>query len=343
MKVLRGTVAVAVLDDGSAAAEDILSRIDGVFPSLYRVTHRDIEPTTATVVRVSRRKLGLPAMLQIMRDEGVPTGFVRLGAEPTRFLADYVMAAYRHLADGFPGFMLVSCRQGLADHRRVAIVADVRKPITTGTLLMAGVGMAHRTGGKLDILVLGLPPDAEEAFTENPGSFFTIKEEAEMLTRAIERAREVGLQTRWIVLGSGKPDEELVLDAVREHGIDLVIDDLNPIDIGSRIGRLGRVTGQLSSGAGGTALSLLTDAPCDVGIVVDAVHLRLISADRLGSLAGVALSLGLFAGPSAGEPSGGSTQTRITAEAPLSPGAGGDPISGPSSKSSSDADRRRED
>ena len=212
----------------------------------------------------------------------------------------------------------------------MAIVADIRKPITTGTLMMAGVGMAHRTGGTLDILVLGLPHDAEAAFSANPFDFFTIKDEAEMLAAATQRAQEVGLQPRWIVLGTGKSDRELLLDAVRQHEYDLVIDDLDPIDIGSRIGRLRRVTEQLTRGAGGTAVTLLTEAPCDVGIVVDAVNVRLIPAECLGALAGAALSFGLFAGPPAQAPSSGLAQPRTVAEAQLTPGAGEPPMAGPS-------------
>lgn len=310
-----------MLDDGSAAANDILARIDGVFPSVYRVTHRDAEPTAATVVRVNRRRLSLSSFLDTMREEGVAVGFVRHVADPVRFLADYATAAYDHLSEGFPGLMLVSCRQGSSQHRRIAVVADIRKPITTGTLAWAGIGMAHRTGGTLDILVLGLPPESLDAFLADPARFFTVKGDAELLSAALERARDIGLQARYVALGTAKPDEELVLDAVREHGYDLVIDDLSSIDIGSRLGRLGRITRQLTAGGGGTALGVLRDAPCDVGIVVDAVNMRLIPAGRLSAAAGAALSFGLLAGSSATAPSSLPLEQRITAEAPLVPGA----------------------
>lgn len=323
-EAVRGTV--ALLDDGSAAAADILARIDGVFPLVYRVTHRDIEPTAATVVRVNRRKLSVSTLLDTMREEGVAVGFVRHVADPVRFLADYASAAYDHLSEGFPGLMLVSCRQGIGQHRRIAVVTDIRKPITTGTLAMAGVAMAHRTGGTLDFLVLGLPPESLDAFLEDPAKYFAIKAEAEILTAASERARDIGLQPRYVALGTGKPDEELVLDAVREHGYDLVVDDLDAIDIGSRIGRLGRITRQLTGGGGGTALGLLRDAPCDVGIVVDAVNMRVIPADRISAAAGAALSFGLFAGPSTNAPSSLPVEYRMTAGAPLVPGA--DPSGG---------------
>jgi nucleotide-binding universal stress UspA family protein len=318
-KAFRG--AVAILDDGSAAAADILDRIGGVFPSLHQVTHSQVEASPATVVRVSRRKLHLRTLLDKMRDAGIYVAFVRQAADPVQFCADYLTGAYEHLAAGYPAFMVVSSRQGIDRYRRLAVIADVRRPVKTGVAAMAGEGLAHWTGADLDFLVLGVPPDAHDKFIEDPTSFFTISDEAELLKAAAERARAMGLQPRWVPLGTGKPDEELVLEAVREHGYDLVIDHFRPIDIGARIGRNRRITDQLTGDKGGTALRLLTDAPCDVAIIVDAVDMRLIPADRVGTAAGFALSLGLFAGPSASKPYTAPMEARITAEGPLVPGA----------------------
>jgi nucleotide-binding universal stress UspA family protein len=314
--------AVAILDDGSAAVADILERLDGVFPSLHQVTHRGGEAAAATVVRVNRRKLNLGTLLDKMRDEGLYVAFVRQAADPVQFCADYLTSAYDHLAAGYPGFMVVSSRQGTTRYRRLAVITDVRRPVNTGVRAMAGEGLAHWTGADLDFLVLGVPPDAHDTFIEDPASFFTYSGEAKLLEAAAERARAVGLQPRWIPLGTGKPDEELVLEAVREHGYDLVIDHFfRPIDIGPRIGRLRRITGQLTGDKGGTALRLLADAPCDVGIIVDGVDMRLVSAERAGAAAGFALSLGLFAGPSESEQYTTPMEARITAEGPLVPGA----------------------
>jgi nucleotide-binding universal stress UspA family protein len=333
-KALGG--AVAILDDGSTAASGILDRIDGVFPSLHRVTHRDVEGGAATVVRVSRRKLHLRTLFDEMRTAGLHVGFIRQPADPVRFCSAFLTGAYPHLAAGYPGFMVVASRPGIDRYRRLAVVTDVRRPVNTGVRAMAGEGLAHWTGGDLDFLVLGVPPDSRAEFMEDPASFFTVSGEAELLKAAEERARAVGLRPGWVLLGTGKPDDDLVLEAVREGGYDLVVDHFRPIDIGPRVGRLGRITSQLTGGKGATALRLLTDAPCDVAVVVDAVDMRLIPADRVGAAAGFALSLGLFAGPSESKPPTATMATPITVEGPLVPGAEADAAADPSDRLGSD-------
>ncbi len=316
--------AVVVLDDGGVEADDLLARADRISPNVYRVTEDHLDDPEHHVLAVGKKHCNVKSVIATMYDERAYTALVPAALDPTRLLADYLSAARPFLADGFPGFVLINGHQG-PRYRRIALVADARETITTGTLAMAGVGLAWRTGATLDVLLLGGDPlNPPQSFEEARADVFTISDDAEILEMALERAREIGLEVNWISLGEAAARDQLVLDAVREGGYDLVIDDLRPIDVGPRFGRLKRVRRQLIQGDSiDTAYRLLRDAPCDVGIVVDAVNMRLIPPQYAKAAAVAALSLGLLgvaARPAAATASA-SSASATTVEAPLDPAA----------------------
>ena len=309
----RGTV--IVLDDGHSTS-DLVERTQGIFPTTVRMSAHDEEGT----VGVGRTHLDVKSLVRVMREQECYWGVVPANTDPSITVADLLTAARHHLEEGFPGFVLISAREGQR-YRRVAAVADVNAPFTTGALALAAIALAWRIGVPLDVLVLGGDPQNPPTSTEEARALFDIQEGADLLEQAIETARELNIQVNWIPLGESTARDQLVLEAVRDGGYDLVVDDLRPIDVGPRMGRLKRVRKQLVDGESiDTAYRLMRDAPCDVAVVVDAVRMNLIPATYLRAGAVAALSLGVLGAATVSATTSASAATQTDAvEAPLDP------------------------
>lgn len=303
--VVQGRGAVVVLDSGDG--EDLGARFSPFFPTVVRLNGAQGDSTV-------KRLVGQ------MRDHQAYHGIVPASLDPVRLIADFLSEARGHLLDGYPGFVLVVGRPGTT-YSRAAVVLDPEEPITTGSLALAAVGFAWRTGVSLDVLMLGGDPQDPPQNWEQASALFSIGERAELLEQALAMGRDAGLQVTWIPLGESARRDDLVLDAVRDGGYDIVLDDLRPIDMGPRFGRLRRVRRALvDEGGTDTAYRLVRDARCDVAIVVDAVNMSLLPANAARAGAVAALSLGLLgiAAPTVG--AGGaraSTSGDPAVEAPL--------------------------
>jgi murein DD-endopeptidase MepM/ murein hydrolase activator NlpD len=321
--VVKGRGAVIVLDDGGPDSEDLVERVQGVWPEVYRMTDHDEPDAAEHVINVGSKHLNMKTLVRQMYEEQAYFAVVPQALDPVKALSDLLSAARGYLADGFPAFVVVSARPGRR-YRRIAAVLDPTEPITTGSLALAAVALAWRTGADFDALLLGGDPDNPPDTFNDVREMFRIGEGAEMLQQASELANEHGIRGGWRALGEAASRDQLVLDAVRSGDYDLVVDDLRPIDVGPRIGRQKRVHRQLVEGDSiDTCYRLLRDAPCDVAVVVDAVRMRLIPPAYAKGAAVAARSIGLLgaaARPAAASDSS-STAPTTSIEAPLDPSA----------------------
>ena len=317
----RGAITVVVLDDGSAEGQDLVDRVDGVFPNLYRMTDREAPGDEEHILRVDSKHMNIKTLVSRMHAETACWAVVPNVGDPAVMIADFLSAARPPLADGFPAFVMIWGRPERR-YEKIAVVVDVTEPFTTGSLALAAVGLASRTGAAVDALMLGGDPDDPPESFESIRHLFKIREGASLLQQALDTAAEIGLHFNWVPLGEATERDQLVLDAVRENNYDLVLDDLRPIDIGPRFGRLKRVRRQLvDSDSVDTAYRLLRDAPCDVAIVVDAVRMQLVPGSYVKAGAVAALSLGTLGAatlPAASASASAATST-TTVEAPLDP------------------------
>lgn len=318
----QGRGAVIVLDDGRSDTEDLLARVRDGFPEVYRLAADDIPDASTRVVPVGRKHVNVKTMARKMYEETIYASLVPAGGDPVVLLSDFLSEARGLLADGFPGFALISARPGVR-YRRVAVLTDLHVPITTGALAVGAVGLAHRAGAPLDMLILGGDPENVPRNLRELREQMVVEEGADLLDQALLIAEETGIEINFRVLGEAAARDQLALDAVRDGGYDLVVDDLRPIDIGPRLGRLKRVRRRLNSGGSpDTAYRLLRDAPCDVAIIVDAVTMKMLPAAYLRAGAVAALSLGLLgvvARPAVAHSSATGPGTSATVEAPVDP------------------------
>ncbi len=321
--VVRSKGAIIVLDDGGPEGADLVTRAQGVWPQIYRVTDHGEPNAAETIINVGSKHLDVKTVVRTMYEEQAYFCMVPSTLDPVQTVADLLSSARGYLADGFPAFVLISGRPAIR-YRKIAVVLDPAEAITTGSLVLAAVALAHRTGAALDGLLLGGDPDNPPDSHAEVRQMFRINEGAELLHQAEDLAREVGLHTRWRTLGMAGQRDQLVLDVVREQGYDLVVDDLRQIDVGPRISRKKRVYRQLVDGDSiDTAYRLLRDAPCDVAVVVDAVRMQLIPRSYAKGAAVAALSIGLLGvavRPAAADGSA-SGAAPTTVEAPLDPAA----------------------
>ena len=240
------------------------------------------------------KHVDVKTVVRLMHDRNCYWGMVPANPDPAVTVSDLLTAARTYLAEGFPGFVLISGRPGQR-YERVAAVAEVSSPITTGALALAAVALAWRAGGTLDVLVLGGDPGNPPTTTEEARALFTIDDGAALLEQAVEAAHALGITVNWIPLGESTARDQLVLDAVRDGAYDVVVDDLRLIDVGPRLGRLKHVRKQLVDGSSiDTAYRLMRDAPCDVAVVVDAVRMQLLPASYAKAGAVAALSFGVL-------------------------------------------------
>lgn len=281
---------VIVLDDETNDAEDMVERVRGTFPDVYIMTTQPSDDDHT--ITVSEKQFGVRSLVREMVQRDAYWSLLPKGRDPVTVIADYLAEARHALSEDFPGFVLIGTVPGVR-YRRIAIVADVRAPVTTGVLALTGVGLACHLGTSLDVLLLGADRDDPPQTWHDVEQLLQIRAGAGNLEKALEVADEHGLTVNWVALGESGQRDQLVLDAVVDGGYDLVFDDLEPMDVGPIIGRRNRVKRQLLEGQTDTAYRLLRDAPCDVGIVVDAVTMNLMPGGALAAGAAAALSLGM--------------------------------------------------
>lgn len=314
---------VIVLDDGTARTEDMVARVADIFPNVLRMTSRSTRGGDHEIV-VDGKQFGVRALVRVMAQRDAYWGLIPKNRDPVTVIADFLSEARHSLDTGFPCFVLVATEPGRR-YERIAIVADVRAPVTTGALALTGVGLACHVGAELDVLMLGADREHPPQHWHDVEQLLDIRGGAEYLEQALEKARQENLRINWVALGDAAARDQVVLQAVRDGGYDLVLDDLRPLDVGPRIGRLKRVERQLVSGDSvDTAYRLLRDAPCDVGIVVDAVTMNMVpsSAVRVGAVAALSLGVVGIAMPNTTSGSAGTDAAMVASvEAPLDPAA----------------------
>lgn len=322
--VVQSRGAVIVLDDGGPDGDDLVARVQGVWPEVYRMTDHDEPDSSEHVINVGSKHMNIKTLVRQMYEEQAYFAVVPDSLDPVKALSDLLSSARGYLADGFPAFVVISGRPGTR-YRRIAAVLDPTEPITTGSLALAAVALAGRTGAAIDGLLLGGDPDNPPETFNDVRDSFRISEGAELFQQADELAQELGLKGTWRALGESASRDQLVLNAVRAGDYDLVIDDLRPIDVGPRIGRQKRVYRQLvDDDSIDTCYRLLRDAPCDVAVVVDAVRMRLVPPAYAKGAAVAALSIGLLgvaARPAAASSSSSANASTTSIEAPLDPSA----------------------
>lgn len=313
---------VIVLDDVPRQTEDMVDRVRGIFPNVIRMTSSP-RPGDEQALVVNSSQLDIRTLVREMVQHDAYWALIPKGRDPIAIIADYLSEARHALEDGFPCLVLVAAEPDKR-YEHIAIVIDVRAPITTGALVLNGVGLACHLGATLDVLVLGADSRHPPQNWHEVEQLLDIRAGAEYLEQALEKARQEDLQINWIALGDANSRDQVVLDAVREGGYDLVLDDVRPLDVGPRFGRLRRVQRQLLDGDSiDTAYRLLRDAPCDVGIVVDAVSMNLVpgSAVRAGAVAALSLGVVGVALPQTTASSVGADASMVAVEAPLDPAA----------------------
>ena len=184
---------VVVLDDGGERVDDLLGRVHGVFRNVYRLAEREIPDARETVIPVGRRHLDVKTLVHTMHENEAFWGIVASGGDPVVTISDFLSAARPALDHGFPLFVLVSGHPEQRYHR-IAVVADARQPITSGSLALAGVGIAARTHASVDVLLVGGDHSNPPSSWEEARTLFAVGEHAELLDLALEKAHELGVR-----------------------------------------------------------------------------------------------------------------------------------------------------
>jgi murein DD-endopeptidase MepM/ murein hydrolase activator NlpD len=284
------------MDDGREFGDLACERIARIRPTSVRlaIAGAPERPGVRTVAVVEPEKFTLRSAVKAAAAEGLfMIAAPRQVQDPLSAFVDAGRGAAKALDAAHPGFAIAFLDPAV-ELNRIAAVADLSDPVTTGLSAWAAVGMASRYGTEVDVLVLGtddadVPGDWREAMQR-----FRIRGDGEELVRdALERAVEHGLVLNWKPLGSPADKPAAILRAVVEGGYDLVVDDLPAISVGPKPGRRRRVQAALSqAGSSATAYRLVRDAPCGVVVVIDAARMGLVSDDvvRAGA-ATIALGL----------------------------------------------------
>ena len=290
---------VLVLDDGTPVGADLVDRMVALMPDRALVLRKrgaSDHPGAQVVRDVGSSSFDLGRAVAVAHDLGTSWIAVPRGLdESMSMVVDLVSATARHCGDGHPGYAVLFSDEG-REYARAAVVADVRDMITTGLLALAAVGVARRTGASLDILMLGADPDNTSQDWREAVASLTTVEGAEYLESAIKLGIEAGLEVKVVPLPTapGPQRGRTLLEVVRSGGYDVVLDDLRPMGISTPIGRRAQIKASLTSNDDpDTAYLLLTKAPCDVVVVVDAVRLGVLPADALRAGAAGALALGV--------------------------------------------------
>lgn len=314
--MIAGTpqLGVLIMDDGREFGDDACTRIPRVRPTSVRLAIEGApdRPGLRTVATVPPEKFNVRTAITSAAAEGLFwVAAPRNAQDPLTAFVDAARGAGGVLDEDHPGFAVAFAAPEW-HFSKVALVADLRDPVTTGVAAWAAVGIATQFGTQLDVLVLGADSTAAPSHWREAIKRFTIRGDGEqMVVDALERAEAHGLQLHWRPLGSPVNKPNAVLRAVVEGGYDVVVDDLPPITVGPKVGRRRRVQAALSqAGSNATAYRLVRDAPCSVVVVLDAVRMGLLPRDFVQAGAAT-LALGVVgvgtmaaaAGPAAAETS----------------------------------------
>lgn len=318
-------LAVLIMDDGREFGDAACQSIPRVRPTSVRLAIEGApeRPGVRTVASVPPERFTVRTAIKAAAAEGLfLIAAPRSVQDPLSVFVDAARGAAGSLDGRHPGFAVAFTDPGF-EFGRIAAVADLRDPVTTGLSAWAAVAIASRYGTEVDVLVLGAEASEQPADWREAMAQFNISSDGESLVRdAIERAVRHGLVLNWKPLGSPLDKPAAILRAVVEGGYDLVVDDLPPITVGPKPGRRRRVQAALTqAGSNATAYRLLRDAPCGVVVVLDAARLGLVADDvvRAGA-ATMALGLvGMGAVSTTGEPSAETVAAMPAAE----PTAGG--------------------
>ncbi len=297
---LAPQLGVLVMDDGGPFGDAAIELMRRVRPSSVRlaVTGAPEQRALRTVRTVAPEKFTLRTAVRAAAGEGL--FWIMAPPEvpdPLTAFVDAARGAAGELDEFHPGFA-VAFADPTRPVERIALVADLNDPVTTGMAVWAAVGAAILFRARLDFLVIGadstrVPPDRETAL-----SMFSLRGGSEALIRAaLERADEYGITVAWRALGSPANKPGAILNALEEGHHDLVIDDLPPINVGPKVGRRRRVQAALSqAGSSSTAYRLLRDAPCGVVVVLDAVRLGLVPMEVVKAAGVATLAMGIVGG-----------------------------------------------
>jgi murein DD-endopeptidase MepM/ murein hydrolase activator NlpD len=270
---------VMIMDDGRQFGDAATSWLVASRPTSVRLALQGApeRPGMRTVGIVPPEKFTLRTAVKAASAEGLfYIAAPRSVDDPLSVLVDAARGAARVIDDQHLGFAIL-----LADDEvkldRIAVVADLADPVTTGVAAWAAVGLATMAHSELHVLVLGAAEDSNPRDWREAMEWFKVRDGGEELfVDALERADEHGLVMRWHGLGTPMDKPSAVLRAVVRGEYDFVVDDLPPINVGPRPGRRRRVQAALSqAGSNATAYRLLRDAPCSVAIVLDAARMGL--------------------------------------------------------------------
>jgi murein DD-endopeptidase MepM/ murein hydrolase activator NlpD len=287
---------VLIMDDGREFGEAVTSWMVTHRPTSVRLALEGApdRPGMRTVGIVPPERFTLRTAVKAASAEGLfYIAAPRDVDDPLSVLVDAARGAARAIDDERVGFTILLAHPDVSPER-IAVVADVSDPVTTGVAAWAAVGLASMVHAELDILVLGAAEDSEPRDWREAMQWFKVRGDGEELViDALERADEHGLVMRWHGLGTPMDKPGAVLRAVVQGEYDLVVDDLPAINVGPRPGRRRRVQAALSqAGSNATAYRLLRDAPCSVAIVLDAARMGLV-APQVARAGAAALAMGV--------------------------------------------------
>ena len=212
---------------------------------------------------------------------------------PLEMLIEASVSAARVLDAEHPGIMVVFSRPA-GEHRRIAAVADVEKPLKTGVLAWAGVGAASRMGGSLDILVLGAETQPFPETWPHALERFDLGSGEPLVRAAFERAEAEGIEIRFRPIGASTQKEERILAAARAGGYDVVVDDLPEFNVGPKLGRRTRVHRALRElESDWSPYHLLAAFDGDVVAVLDSARMGILPEEMARAGAAAAITLGL--------------------------------------------------
>lgn len=283
MTIPTPQLAVLIMDDGREFGDQACNSIPRVRPASVRLAVQGApdRPGVRTAATVAPEKFTVRTAIKTAAAEGLfLIAAPKNVQDPLSVFVDAARGAASELDGRHPGFALAFVEPGF-EFTKIAAVADLRDPVTTGLSAWAAVALASQFGTRVDVLVLGAEATEEPQNWRDGMARFNFSSDGEELVRdALERAVQHGLELNWKPLGSPMDKPAAILRAIAEEGYDFVVDDLPPITLGAKPGRRRRVQAALTqAGSNATAYRLLRDAPCGVVVVLDAARLGLVSED----------------------------------------------------------------
>lgn len=285
-----------VVDDGSPAAESLVKSSEPLGNRVVvRATDGKARPEVEEVV-VKRRKLTLDRAVAEAKDRGLLWVLMpRELQHPRKLLGHILRAEGVNSSEEVPGLAALMATPGRdRRYRNIMVVVDVRDEISSGLTVRAATGLAITTGANIDVALLGVDRNADLSSHERRAAAWKLGRQRDVLMGALEAARHHGIVARdFIPLGFPEDDGQAVMDMIAVGNYDAVIQDLGDVDLGS-VRRRKALKNLFSAdgGAGRLPLRVLTDAPCDVVLVVDDVRIGRLQAGLLKTGAMGAMAVG---------------------------------------------------